>query len=32
VSQIESVTAQQCGTPKGADLALLLLAHQPEEQ
>ena len=32
VSQIESVTAQQCGTPKGADLALLLLAHQPEER
>lgn len=32
VSQIESLTAQQCGTPKGADLALLLLAHQPEER
>lgn len=32
VSQIESLTAQQCGTPTGADLALLLLAHRPGEQ
>ena len=32
VTQIETITAQQCGTPTGADLALLLLAHQAEEQ
>lgn len=32
VSQIETVTAHQCGTPQGPDLALLLLAHQVEEQ
>jgi Tfp pilus assembly protein PilF len=32
VSQIETVTAQQCGTPKGPDLALLLLARQAEER
>lgn len=27
VSQIEQQTAQQCGQPSGADLALLLIAH-----
>lgn len=32
VTQIETITAQQCGTPTGSDLALLLLAHQAEEQ
>lgn len=32
VTQIEGVTAQECGPPKGADLALLLLAHQAEER
>jgi tetratricopeptide (TPR) repeat protein len=32
VTQIEMVTAQQCGAPKGADLALLLLASQAEER
>ncbi|HEV2118112.1 MAG TPA: tetratricopeptide repeat protein [Terriglobales bacterium] len=32
VSQIEMVTAQQCGAPKGADLALLLLANQAEDR
>jgi tetratricopeptide (TPR) repeat protein len=32
VNQIETVTAQQCGPPKGPDLALLLLAHQGEER
>jgi tetratricopeptide (TPR) repeat protein len=32
VNQIEIVTAQQCGMPKGPDLALLLLAHQAEER
>jgi tetratricopeptide (TPR) repeat protein len=31
-TQIETVTAEQCGAPKGADLALLLLAHQAEER
>ncbi|MGE5205232.1 MAG: tetratricopeptide repeat protein [Chlamydiota bacterium] len=32
VTQIETVTAQQCGAPKGPDLALLLLAHQAEDR
>jgi tetratricopeptide (TPR) repeat protein len=32
VSRIETVTAQQCGAPQGADLALLLLAHRTEER
>ncbi|MGE5723873.1 MAG: tetratricopeptide repeat protein [Acidobacteriota bacterium] len=32
VTEIESVTAQECGPPTGADLALLLLAHQAEER
>ena len=32
VNQIEVVTAQLCGAPKGADLALLLLASQAEER
>ena len=32
VTQIETVTAQQCGAPKGPDLALLLLARQAEER
>ncbi len=32
VAQIETVTAQQCGDPRGPDLALLLLARQAEEQ
>jgi len=32
VSQIEVLTAQQCGTPKGPDLALLLLSHKAEER
>lgn len=31
VSQAEDVTAQQCGNPKGADLALLLLSRQGEQ-
>ncbi|HYL95687.1 MAG TPA: tetratricopeptide repeat protein [Terriglobales bacterium] len=32
VSRIETVTAQHCGAPQGADLALLLLAHRTEER
>lgn len=32
VAQIEAVTAQQCGAPRGPDLALLLLTQQAEEQ
>lgn len=32
VAQIETITAQQCGAPKGPDLALLLLARQAEER
>ena len=32
VSRIETVTAQQCGAPQGADLALLLLARRTEER
>ncbi len=32
VAQIETVTAQQCGAPRGPDLALLLLAQQAEKQ
>ncbi|HKW26076.1 MAG TPA: tetratricopeptide repeat protein [Terriglobales bacterium] len=32
VNGIETVTAQQCGAPQGADLALLLLAHRTEER
>ena len=32
VGRIETVTAQQCGAPQGADLALLLLAHRTEER
>jgi Tfp pilus assembly protein PilF len=32
VGHIETVTAQQCGAPQGADLALLLLAHRTEER
>ncbi len=32
VGHIEAVTAQQCGAPRGADLALLLLAHRTEER
>jgi hypothetical protein len=32
VTQIETVTTQQCGAPKGPDLALLLLARQAEER
>ena len=31
VSQAEDVTAQQCGKPRGADLALLLLSRQGEQ-
>lgn len=31
VTQIETVTAQQCGNPSGADLALLLLARQGDQ-
>lgn len=32
VTQIETVTAQQCGAPRGPDLALLLLTQQAEER
>lgn len=32
VAQVETITAQQCSPPQGPDLALLLLAHQAEEQ
>lgn len=32
VSQAEDLTAQQCGSPKGADLALLLLSRQGEQR
>lgn len=32
VSQVENLTAQECGQPQGADLALLLLSRQELEQ
>jgi tetratricopeptide (TPR) repeat protein len=32
VSQAENLTAQQCGSPRGADLALLLLSRQGEQR
>ena len=32
VSRIETVTAQHCGAPQGADLALFLLAQRTEER
>jgi tetratricopeptide (TPR) repeat protein len=32
VSQAESLSAQQCGSPTGADLALLLLSRQGEQR
>lgn len=32
VNQIEMVTSHQCGNPEGADLALLLLAREAEQQ